>query len=883
MHNDLAESLSLDGTWEFVLGGQSGSIRVPGCWEAQGYARRVDGPARYRRVIEVPATWTGQRVLLQFDAVSYYAEVSVNGLPVGTHTGAWTPFACDVTDAIRPGAENEIVVTVWKPGERFPLRESLAGFLPDVCVMFGGLWQPVRLMAFPGPALSDVTVLSDADFGEVRVTTTAHHATGLDAVVQVRAPDGAKMATWRASGTDGQIAARFAIPDPARWGPDDPRLYTAEIRLEGPGGTVARVQRRFGFRTLSAAGEQVLFNGEPVCLRGALNWGWYPDILCPDPDEATIRDEFRRIRALGFNLMKLCLYVPSPRYFDIADEEGMFLWLELPLWLPEVCPHLEQQAPIEYADIIAAVHHHPSVLLYSLGCELEKNVDPVWLAGLDAIVRGGTSGALVCDNSGSGEAYGAVSDLTDFDDYHFYCDTQSLQPLVDHFHRDWRPPRPLIFGEFCAADDYRDLGPLMEIHGGDLPWWLQEQNPIHPLSKIAHTQQLERMQALDLEIDPPELVRRSRQQSFKVRKAVLEKVRTWSKLGGYVVTGLRDTPLAVSALFDDFGQPKYDPAAFRQFNANSVLLVGRGRSRQWSYDGDRIAPSDPYCLIAGQRAVLDLILAHAGAPLHGGEWSWRVVDGGGHVLAQGGEPVAGRLIGGRPGRLGRMVFDTPPVDVPLSLRLEANLQTGDQVITNDWPLWVFPAVTAWPEGLNLLDPTGALDRLDDLRAAAARVNEPVAGTHLLITTVLTGPVIDFLWCGGRVLLLQTGDAPLPVVSGPFWWHAIHLFTDHPLAHAIPHDGFLDQQFYGLATPWAFDTDRLLSALPDGATVTPIWRRLHPSQYTLAEYLFEGQVGAGRLIASTLRFQGGQGDQPAGLRYQVAARWLLDRLLQALVP
>jgi len=76
---------------------------VPGTWEAQGYARRVDGPAEFQRVVTVPAEWAGRRVHLQFDAVSYHADVQVNGVDVGTHTGSWTPFALDVTDAIRPG------------------------------------------------------------------------------------------------------------------------------------------------------------------------------------------------------------------------------------------------------------------------------------------------------------------------------------------------------------------------------------------------------------------------------------------------------------------------------------------------------------------------------------------------------------------------------------------------------------------------------------------------------------------------------------------------------------------------------------------------------------------------------------------------------------
>ena len=111
--------------------------------------------------------------------------------------------------------------------------------------------------------------------------------------------------------------------------------------------------------------------------------------LCPAPDEVTIRDEFRRVRELGFNMVKMCLYVPSPLYLDIADEEGMLLWLELPMWLPEVTPRLRQQAPNEYAAIMAAVHHHPSIVIYSLGCELNQSVSadcrPDWC---------GTSGVL---------------------------------------------------------------------------------------------------------------------------------------------------------------------------------------------------------------------------------------------------------------------------------------------------------------------------------------------------------------------------------------------------------------------------------------------------------------------------------------------------------
>ena len=86
-HNDLAQSLVLNGEWQFSLDGQNGTLQVPGTWEAQGYARSIDGPAVYQLRVNVPASWNGKVIQLQFDAVSYQVEAEVNGVAVGSHTG----------------------------------------------------------------------------------------------------------------------------------------------------------------------------------------------------------------------------------------------------------------------------------------------------------------------------------------------------------------------------------------------------------------------------------------------------------------------------------------------------------------------------------------------------------------------------------------------------------------------------------------------------------------------------------------------------------------------------------------------------------------------------------------------------------------------------
>lgn len=881
-HNESASSsLSLDGEWEFFLAGETGRIQTPGTWEAQGYARRVDGPAIFRREVAVPAEWQGQRAQLQFDAVSYHVEARLNGVFVGEHSGLWTAFAFDLSETIRPGENNSLELIVYKPGERFPMRETLAGFLPDVCIPFGGIWQSARLVAFPGAAVSGVWLLPDADTGTVTVEASLHHADGMQLIVRILDQQGSEAANWQGTAETGQLHARLAVQPPQLWSPDDPALYTAEIRLESGGNVRAMVRRQFGYRALSYDGEQILFNGETVFLRGVLNWGWYPEILCPAPDEATIRDEFRRVRALGYNLIKLCLYVPSPLYLQIADEEGMFLWLELPMWLPQVTPRLQEQAPIEYTDILAQTHSHPSVVIYSLGCELDAAVSAKLLSQLNGILRSRTSGVLACDNSGSGEAYGGLTfDYADFNDYHFYCDLHYFMPLLDHFRRDWRPPRPWIFGEFCDADDYRDLDEIAAAYGGTLPWWLTEQNPIHPLDKLTYPRQAERMAQLgDLGFTGQDLQRISRQQSFAVRKTILEKVRGRAGMGGYVVTGIRDTPLATSSMFDDLGRSKYDAEAFRAFNSDSVLVLEQGRRRVWKRGGDRPDPVDRFNLTAGTMVDYRVVLAHAGKPLGGDVLRWWLLDSDGSTVRSGSSAVEGSLQRGAPREIATIAFTTLEVGGQYVLAVELGS------VHNQWSLWVYPAPSSTLAPLAWHDPGGCFEGMEQLKQAALDISRSAsfgsAQDRILVTSAPNQDVVEFVRSGGTALILQTGSGCFPAEPCPFWREAIKLICDHPVWTGFPHAGYADLQFYHLATDFALDTAQLAAMLPDSTGVVPVLRRLDARRFTLSDYLIELRIGSGVALASTLRFAGGAGDQVSGLARNIAGRCLLEQMLSYL--
>lgn len=866
LENGQAERLSLDGEWQIEIAGQTGKIKVPSVWERQGYPAAVEA-ATYSRSFDVPAEWAGRRVWMRFGAVSYAVAVSVNGIDVGRHEGLWTPFELDVTDAIRPGETNMVTLHIIKPlgeGDTYPYREVLVGFLPYVSITFGGVWQSVELVAHRAPAFEIERLHADWPTGQVQLTASlvelANVGQNARVVAEIVDRQGIVVAREESAALS-DFSSRIHVPKPDAWSPSSPRLYTLWLRLIAGDTTLAETSRLFGFRRLQANGERLLFNNEPVVLRGVLSWGWDPATLAPIPTDDGVRDEFRRVHDLGFNLIKLCLFVPPENVFRIADEEGMLLWLELPMWLPRLSDHLREQARIEYRDILQRVHHHPSVVIYSLGCELGADMaDADLLSTLNTITREATTGVLVCDNSGSGEAYQGLSfDYADFSDYHFYSDLHYFVPLLDHFRRDWKPPRPWIFGEYSDSDTYRDPAKLTD-ENGEQPWWREvfgvEGNP----TRWDWPHQEQKMAANSLPFSDAQLEIMTNRQAFDVRKFTVEKTRARREAGGYVITGLRDTPVSTAGMFDDRNQPKFDAEAFKQFNADNVLLLEQGRARHWVHGGDQPAPLDLFDRWAGSAVTFRVLLAHVSLPQSALDLEWQL-HGSHGIVQQGLQPIERLPEAGSCREIAALDLVLPEVSEPGQWRLFVSLGDG---VHNDWPLWVYPRVSV-DENVVAYDPVNAFSGL------WPRANALQDETRVVIASVYTPELAAFVEKGGRAILINPQGGGLPVQAVPFWRESIRLLYDHPVMNKFPHEGYVGLQFYHLATDHAF--------MPDiGLDVTPVIGRLDARLFTVSNYLVDVRYGRGRLFASTLRFFGGAGDQVTTLSDSPAAICLLRLLI-----
>jgi hypothetical protein len=882
--------VSLQGGWQLRFEGEATwrEIAVPGCWETADGPKDRAGPAWYRRSLTLPALHDGARVWLEFDAVSYDCSVIVNGVQCGAHTGLWDAFRVEISEAVRDCAEAEVLVRVEKPAGltagpdsasvdgRFPLRSTLAGFLPYVWgQIFGGIWQDVRLAVTGASVLTDVRVRG-TQHGQVSVDVTCSDEQAvtlelLGAGGERLLAQEARAARHDAGGARASFSAQIADPRP--WSPHDPNLYTARVRVAGDTREV-----RFGLRTLETRGTDILLNGRPIYPRMLLSWGWYADLLHCNPGPERVRDELMAIKALGYNGVKLCLWFPPAYYFEIADQLGMLLWVELPMWLPRPDAHFRAQLAPEYEALVRQSCDHPAVILYSLGCELNRAIGPEILEPLYRMVKRLAGDALVRDNSGSGEAYGGLlHEYADYYDYHFYSDIHFFRALIDYFTPRWRPVQPWVFGEFCDLDTFRDVRRLAEDRPSP-PWWISSDPAINPQGARWQFDVpffLERARERGLWERGAELERISYRHALLHRKWTIEAVRCYREIGGYVITGEVDTPISTAGMWNDFGELKFEPGEMRAFNGDTILALGWDKRRDWVHGGDRAAYWDTRSYEGGARVRAHLILSHYGREQGQATLRWDVTLPGAGQVAAGSAESAQTVLPGSVGELALAEFELPQVVTPRQLTLTAQLRIGECEVHNQWPLWLFPSGSWSDLRAELYDPRGILSGLQ-ASAPGLVVNggaPPGAGRPAmpLIATAWSPAVADFVEQGGRAILLQDGagfPGPLATAAMPFWREAVRVAEEHPAWGDFPHDGWAGLQFFGCASDHA-----LITGVWAGQ-VRPILRRIDVRTLDIHDYAAEITIGAGRAIVSTLRFEGGHGEQPAGIARNTAARYLL---------
>ena len=390
----IGEPLLLDGTWKFELDLQnrgltehwesghaySGTAIWPGSIEKQLVAGlelpwEDDVVAWYERTFELPAEWVGELVQVTFGAVGYETRVWLNGTLLHTvegeeaHVGEYTSFSYELpADLLEP--VNRLTVRIADPLD----AEIPRGKQASRIYKRGGIWYQTtsgalrsvwlevvernRLRSYLGVKSEIESNIATFDL-TTRITDAGHYT--LKVVVQ-RAEGGEALVAraWPLeleAGTKHQMVS-VVIPDAHLWDPSSPVLYRVTAQLVGPSGSVSQISARWGMRKVERRGRYIYLNNEPIYLDGILY----------QPAGATweqIKLHLLAMRNLGCNLVRIHIDGIDPRMYDLADELGMLLWVEVP------SPHssTERSRGNHWAELNRmgkVIGSHPSVVIWSM-------------------------------------------------------------------------------------------------------------------------------------------------------------------------------------------------------------------------------------------------------------------------------------------------------------------------------------------------------------------------------------------------------------------------------------------------------------------------------------------------------------------------------------
>ena len=333
--------MNLNGLWDYAVmplnadfEKAEGQILVPFCIESSlsGVGRTVgkDNNLWYRRTFTVPKSWKGRRVLLHFGAVDWRADIWVNDVKAGTHTGGYTPFSLDITDALKAG-ENTLTVKVWDGTDTgFQPRGkqvSKPGGIWYTSVT--GIWQTVWMEPVPEQYIANLRTTPDLGAGCFRI-----EAEGIArGIVEYRLKaEGRTVATARAlAGTEAEIR----VPEARTWSPDDPYLYDLEAALIVDGKVVDRVRsycalREVGTMTSEDGIVRMTLNGKPIFMYGPLDQGWWPDGLYTAPTDEALAFDVQKTKDWGFNMIRKHVKVEPARWYYHCDRLGILVWQDMP-------------------------------------------------------------------------------------------------------------------------------------------------------------------------------------------------------------------------------------------------------------------------------------------------------------------------------------------------------------------------------------------------------------------------------------------------------------------------------------------------------------------------------------------------------------------------
>jgi beta-galactosidase len=389
-------------------------IEVPSNWEMKGYGTPIysnvpypfkrDAPhvmgepdktwtaysernpvGSYRRTFELPASWKGRETFVVFEGVSSALVLFVNGERAGYSQDSRVPAEFNITKFVKPGT-NIIAAEVY--------RWCAGSYLEDQDTWrLSGIYRNVTLVSRAPVHIRDFQTLTPLDAAyrdatlqvNVKIRNLGSRQTGGTIEATLTDARGGRAirpltAKWTAEAkSEAAVELKQAVANPRKWSAEEPYLYRLAITLkDAAGNTIESIPSRVGFRTSEIKGDQLLFNGRKIYLKGVDRHEFDPDLGQVMTRKRMIQD-IELMKRNNINAVRTSHYPNDPEWYALCDRYGIYVLDEANIESHGYGAN-ERQRISEGEDytqnhverlsrMIERDKNHPSIFAFSLGNE----------------------------------------------------------------------------------------------------------------------------------------------------------------------------------------------------------------------------------------------------------------------------------------------------------------------------------------------------------------------------------------------------------------------------------------------------------------------------------------------------------------------------------
>lgn len=375
---------------ELYLNKLNESIMLPGSTDESGkgiknnnrYVDRLSrkfeykGAAWYQREIVIPEDWSDKEIFLNLERCHWETTLYVDSKYIDIKESLSTPNTFKLSKLLTPGIHT--LTLCINNDLKYPMDQWAHGTTEYTQTNWNGVIGDISLYTRPVTFLERVNVYPDIENkkASIKVNLSGTKSEG-NLTFTLKDADGKILSTQTEKVIKGKadsvIENTFTFNKGMKlWDEFTPYLYTATVKLVTAEGEDSQTVS-FGMRKLEQGLHHLILNNHPIHLRGVLDCCVFPLTGYPSVDVKDWKKIYKTVKEYGMNHVRFHSWCPPEAAFVAADELGLYLQVELPMWVKDMGKYPAREAFFE-KEMVAILNeygNHPSFLLYCNGNENE--------------------------------------------------------------------------------------------------------------------------------------------------------------------------------------------------------------------------------------------------------------------------------------------------------------------------------------------------------------------------------------------------------------------------------------------------------------------------------------------------------------------------------